>query len=60
MEDQPNEQTSKSLSLAGISFGRKESPKEFESLPGYILQHMNLNGFTLTGSNFFNYLFPQS
>jgi len=35
MENQTNDQTIKSLSLAGISFGRKESPQEFESLMGY-------------------------
>ena len=33
MENQPTQRNS--LSLAGISFGRKESPKEFESLLGY-------------------------
>jgi hypothetical protein len=37
LENQPNDQTIKSLSLAGLSFGRKESPKEFESLLGYHL-----------------------
>jgi|GEM_PF-2108774 hypothetical protein len=36
MDNQTNDQTIKSLSLAGISFGRKESPlREFESLLGY-------------------------
>lgn len=45
MENNLNDKTSKSLSLAGISFGRKESPKEFESLLGYHSLYPTLSRF---------------